>query len=93
MIGSLRGEILERDLGVSCLTLTLGTGPKVTKALIPAAGFGTRLFPASKATKKELAAVKAAVDTLPSWSESAAKRAIVDFVEMRARGEGTGEAG
>jgi UTP-glucose-1-phosphate uridylyltransferase/mevalonate kinase len=47
-------EILERDLGVGCLTLTLGTGPKVAKALIPAAGFGTRLFPASKATKKEL---------------------------------------
>src|SRR5512136_1041441 len=47
-------EILERDLGVSGLTLTLGTGPKVRRALIPAAGFGTRLFPASKATKKEL---------------------------------------
>jgi UTP-glucose-1-phosphate uridylyltransferase/mevalonate kinase len=47
-------EILERDLGLSCLSLTLGTGPKVRKALIPAAGFGTRLFPASKATKKEL---------------------------------------
>jgi len=47
-------EILERDLGVGCLTLTLATGPKVRKALIPAAGFGTRLFPASKATKKEL---------------------------------------
>ncbi len=46
--------ILERDLGVSCLTLTLGTGPAVRRALIPAAGFGTRLFPASKATKKEL---------------------------------------
>jgi len=47
-------EILERDLGLSGLTLTLGTGPRVTRALIPAAGFGTRLFPASKATKKEL---------------------------------------
>jgi len=47
-------EVLQRDFGVSCLTLTLGTGPKVRKALIPAAGFGTRLFPASKATKKEL---------------------------------------
>ena len=46
--------VLERDLGVSCLTLTLGTGPSVRRALIPAAGFGTRLFPASKATKKEL---------------------------------------
>jgi UTP-glucose-1-phosphate uridylyltransferase/mevalonate kinase len=47
-------EIIERDLGMSGLTLTLATGPKVRKALIPAAGFGTRLFPASKATKKEL---------------------------------------
>jgi len=47
-------EILERDLGLSGLPLTVGTGPKVTRALIPAAGFGTRLFPATKATKKEL---------------------------------------
>ena len=47
-------EILERDLGVAGLPLTLGTGPKVRRALIPAAGFGTRLFPATKATKKEL---------------------------------------
>ncbi len=47
-------EILERDLGMTCLKLTLRTGQKVRKALIPAAGFGTRLFPASKATKKEL---------------------------------------
>jgi len=47
-------EIIERDLKMPCLKLTLTTGPKVRKALIPAAGFGTRLFPASKATKKEL---------------------------------------
>ena len=47
-------EILERDFGMSCLTLSLKTTPKVRKALIPAAGFGTRLFPATKATKKEL---------------------------------------
>jgi UTP-glucose-1-phosphate uridylyltransferase/mevalonate kinase len=47
-------EIIERDLGMTCHTLTLRTGQKVRKALIPAAGFGTRLFPASKATKKEL---------------------------------------
>ena len=47
-------EIIERDLNLSCLTLTLRTGQKVRKAVIPAAGFGTRLFPASKATKKEL---------------------------------------
>jgi UTP-glucose-1-phosphate uridylyltransferase/mevalonate kinase len=47
-------EILERDLGMSALELTLMPLPRVRKAVIPAAGFGTRLFPASKATKKEL---------------------------------------
>jgi UTP-glucose-1-phosphate uridylyltransferase/mevalonate kinase len=47
-------EIVERDLKMSCLPLTLQAGQKVRKAVIPAAGFGTRLFPASKATKKEL---------------------------------------
>jgi UTP-glucose-1-phosphate uridylyltransferase/mevalonate kinase len=47
-------EIVGRELGMSCLPLTLRAGQKVRKAVIPAAGFGTRLFPASKATKKEL---------------------------------------
>jgi UTP-glucose-1-phosphate uridylyltransferase/mevalonate kinase len=47
-------EIIERDLGMPCLTLTLRAGQKVRKAVIPAAGFGTRLFPATKAAKKEL---------------------------------------
>ncbi|MDW8072190.1 MAG: sugar phosphate nucleotidyltransferase, partial [Anaerolineae bacterium] len=47
-------EIIERDLKMPCLKLTLQSGPRVRKAVIPAAGFGTRLFPASKATKKEL---------------------------------------
>jgi UTP-glucose-1-phosphate uridylyltransferase/mevalonate kinase len=47
-------EIIERDLKMPCLTLTLRTGQKVRKAVIPAAGFGTRLFPATKAAKKEL---------------------------------------
>ena len=47
-------DIIERDLAMSCLKLTLTPGPQVRKALIPAAGFGTRLFPASKAAKKEL---------------------------------------
>jgi UTP-glucose-1-phosphate uridylyltransferase/mevalonate kinase len=47
-------EIIERDLGMPCLRLTLCAGQKVRKAVIPAAGFGTRLFPATKATKKEL---------------------------------------
>ncbi len=47
-------EILQRDFGMPALKLTLHAGPKVRKAVIPAAGFGTRLFPATKATKKEL---------------------------------------
>ncbi len=47
-------EIIERDLDMPCLTLTLRPVQKVRKAVIPAAGFGTRLFPATKATKKEL---------------------------------------
>ena len=37
-----------------CLKLALGSTRKVRRAVIPAAGFGTRLFPASKAMKKEL---------------------------------------
>jgi UTP-glucose-1-phosphate uridylyltransferase/mevalonate kinase len=47
-------EIIERELHLPCLELTIKPGPKVRKAVIPAAGFGTRLFPATKATKKEL---------------------------------------
>jgi len=47
-------EIIERDLKMPCLKLCLRAGSRVRKALIPAAGFGTRLFPASKATQKEL---------------------------------------
>jgi UTP-glucose-1-phosphate uridylyltransferase/mevalonate kinase len=47
-------EIIERDLGVEGLKLTLKPGVRVRKAVIPAAGYGTRLFPATKATKKEL---------------------------------------
>ncbi len=47
-------KIIERDLNLSCLKLSLKPANKVRKALIPAAGYGTRMFPASKATKKEL---------------------------------------
>lgn len=47
-------EIIERDLNMPSLKLTLRPVHKVRKALIPAAGYGTRMFPASKATKKEL---------------------------------------
>ncbi len=47
-------EIIERDLQMSCLKLVIEASRPVRKAVIPAAGFGTRLFPASKAMKKEL---------------------------------------
>ena len=47
-------QVLESDLGLSCLPLTVKTAQKIRKAVIPAAGFGTRLFPASKVIKKEL---------------------------------------
>ncbi len=47
-------EIIERDLNMVCLDLTIRSGRGVRKAVIPAAGFGTRLFPATKAVKKEL---------------------------------------
>ena len=46
--------ILERDLKMKGLKLVIQAGRRVRKALIPAAGFGTRLFPATKAIKKEL---------------------------------------
>lgn len=47
-------EIVENELGMSGLRLTLKSAHRVRKAVIPAAGFGTRLFPATKAVKKEL---------------------------------------
>ena len=47
-------QIIEKDLSMSCLPLVLRSARGIRKAVIPAAGFGTRLFPASKAVKKEL---------------------------------------
>ncbi len=47
-------EILETELGMGGLELTLRPARKLRKAVIPAAGYGTRLFPATKAVKKEL---------------------------------------
>jgi UTP-glucose-1-phosphate uridylyltransferase/mevalonate kinase len=47
-------EIIEGELKMPCLKLVIQSGRRVRKAVIPAAGFGTRLFPASKAIKKEL---------------------------------------
>ncbi|MBN2083772.1 MAG: NTP transferase domain-containing protein [Anaerolineales bacterium] len=47
-------EILAKDLHLAGLALTMRPTQRIRRAVIPAAGFGTRLFPASKATKKEL---------------------------------------
>ncbi|MBD1805603.1 GHMP kinase [Microcoleus sp. FACHB-SPT15] len=48
-------EIIERDFPqMQGLKLTVNAEKKVRKAVIPAAGFGTRLFPATKGVKKEL---------------------------------------
>jgi UTP-glucose-1-phosphate uridylyltransferase len=47
-------DILARDFKLASLKLALRSGRRVRKALIPAAGFGTRLFPATKAMKKEM---------------------------------------
>ena len=48
-------EIIERDFPqMQSLKLTIHAQKKVRKAVIPAAGFGTRLFPATKVVKKEL---------------------------------------
>ena len=66
-------EIIERDLEMSCLKLVIEASSHVRKAVIPAAGFGTRLFPASKAMKKELFPV---ID-----SSGQAKPAIMAIVE------------
>ncbi len=65
--------LIETELGMPCLRLVLRSARRVRKALIPAAGFGTRLFPATKAVKKELFPV---IDR-----EGRAKPAILAIVE------------
>jgi UTP-glucose-1-phosphate uridylyltransferase/mevalonate kinase len=48
-------DIIKRDFPqMECVKMTIGSQYKVRKAVIPAAGFGTRMFPATKAVKKEL---------------------------------------
>lgn len=47
-------ELIQKELNLTSLSLTIHSGTRVRKAVIPAAGFGTRLFPATKALKKEL---------------------------------------
>ncbi len=47
-------ELIESGLKMPCLKLVLRAVQKVRKAVIPAAGFSTALYPASKAAKREL---------------------------------------
>jgi len=47
-------RLFEDKKGMRGLKLDIPAARRVRKALIPAAGFGTRLFPATKATRKEL---------------------------------------
>jgi UTP-glucose-1-phosphate uridylyltransferase/mevalonate kinase len=46
-------RVLENDLGLSCLRLTVPRSKKIRKAVITAAGYGTRLFPMTAAVRKE----------------------------------------
>lgn len=66
-------DIIAKDLDMSCLAMVLRSGRRVRKALIPAAGFDNRLFPATKALKKELFPV---ID-----AEGRAKPVILAIVE------------
>jgi UTP-glucose-1-phosphate uridylyltransferase len=46
-------EYLREDKGLESFVFTIKAQHSVRKAIIPVAGFGTRLFPATKATRKE----------------------------------------
>lgn len=46
-------RILESELGLTCLRLTVARSRKIRKAVITAAGYGTRLFPMTSAVRKE----------------------------------------
>ncbi len=47
-------RLFEERLGMRAMKLDIPASRRARKVVIPAAGFGTRLFPASKATRKEL---------------------------------------
>jgi UTP-glucose-1-phosphate uridylyltransferase/mevalonate kinase len=47
-------QIIEQDLELPCMKLDIASATPLRKAVIPAAGFGTRLFPATKTLKKEM---------------------------------------
>ena len=69
-------EIIENELGMNTLPLDILPAEKVTQCLIPAAGFGSELFPAAKVAQKELFPV---IDT-----DGVAKPALFINVEAAA---------
>ena len=66
-------DIIEDKLNMPCLELIIGSSRVVRKAILTAAGFGARLFPASHALQKELFPI---VD-----SSGSAKPAILTVIE------------
>jgi len=77
-------EYLEQSLGLTCFDVDLLPPTPVRKALIPAAGMGTRMFPATKALKKELFPVVT--------PDGVAKPALMLIIEELV-GAGLGEIG
>ncbi len=66
-------RIVEKELKMPCMRLTIGTNRKVSKCVIPTASYGANLFPASKAVSTALFPI---VD-----SDGLAKPAILILVE------------
>lgn len=50
-------DYLQQERGMKTYTLTLQPKPAIRKAVIPVAGFGTRLYPQTRAVKKEFCPV------------------------------------
>ncbi|MBW7998251.1 MAG: GHMP kinase, partial [Candidatus Glassbacteria bacterium] len=75
-------RLFEEKKGMKALKLDIPATRRARKVLIPAAGFGTRLFPATKATRKELFPV--------IGSDGIARPAILILVE-EAFDSGAGE--
>eukprot|EP01065_Artemidia_motanka_P005417 TRINITY_DN12612_c0_g1_i2.p1 TRINITY_DN12612_c0_g1~~TRINITY_DN12612_c0_g1_i2.p1 ORF type:complete len:680 (+),score=217.13 TRINITY_DN12612_c0_g1_i2:78-2042(+) len=51
-------RIIEADLGMSCLRVTLGKKRRVRRALIPCAGYSVDMYPATKVAKSPLLPVR-----------------------------------
>ena len=67
-------EIIERDLNMSCMKLNIESLNRLRKAVIPSAGFGSRLYPATKTLKKEMFPI---IDT-----DGRAKPVIMAIIEQ-----------